>query len=111
MKATYLAVVSGLLIGACKAVVFDIHGHKRSPTHQPRAIDMNGSYGNGSSLLLNRGGIQYSVNVTLGGSEFNVMIDTGRYALKWRNAGRVQLADPFTAPTFGYTEIFRRPSI
>ena len=40
---------------------------------------MNGSYGNGSTLVVDDGDTEYSCNITLGGAEFEVLIDTGRY--------------------------------
>lgn len=44
-----------------------------------RVLDMNGSFGNGSTLLDNNMDREYFVNITLGGAQFEVMIDTGRY--------------------------------
>lgn len=42
-----------------------------------RTIDMDGSFGNGSTTVTNSGDTLYSCNITLGGAEFEVLIDTG----------------------------------
>lgn len=47
---------------------------------QKRIIDMNGSFGNGSTLLDNSANVAYFINITLGGAQFEVQIDTGRSA-------------------------------
>ncbi|KAI3595884.1 aspartic peptidase a1 [Moniliophthora roreri] len=42
-------------------------------------VDENGSFGNGSIVLYNtkNDNLQYSCNITLGGREYNVIVDTG----------------------------------
>ena len=62
-------------------ISFPIVGRPRSAARQlrKRTIDMNGSYGNGSTLVVDDGDTEYSCNITLGGAEFEVLIDTGRY--------------------------------
>lgn len=67
------------------AFTFPIVGRPRSEAPQQlrkRAVDMNGSFGNGSTSVSNDGDTMYSCNITLGGAEFEVLIDTGRCVLE-----------------------------
>ena len=38
-------------------------------------------FGNGSVALFNQENLQYSCNLTIGGREYGVIVDTGRYAV------------------------------
>ena len=67
--------------GLHDGVSFDIAGRPRAPAADllnKRAVDMNGAFGNGSTTVSNSGDTIYSCNITLGGTEFEVLIDTGR---------------------------------
>lgn len=78
-----LAAMSAGLPGA-NAISFPVTSRPRSLESwilRKRVIDMNGAFGNGSTLLDNAGDRIYFVNITLGGTQFEVQIDTGRYAL------------------------------
>lgn len=70
---------TALLPGA-NAFSFDIVGRPRAPAAaaMKRAVDMTGAFGNGSTMVSNDGDTIYSCNITLGGTEFEVLIDTGR---------------------------------
>ena len=63
------------------ATTLNIVGRPRQsidvPSLRRRAVDI-GSFGNGSEVLENGSDTIYSCNITLGGSEFEVLIDTGR---------------------------------
>ena len=68
---------------SAEAISFPLTSRPRflgSPSLKGRTIDMNGSFGNGSTLVDNSANRIYFINVTLGGSQFEVEIDTGRYA-------------------------------
>lgn len=76
------AVLALITASPAHALTFPIVGRSRSQPHRlgRRAVDMNGSYGNGSTSVSNSGDTEYSCNITLGGAEFEVLIDTGRCA-------------------------------
>ena len=77
-----LAGFSGFL--SAEAISFPLTSRPRSlgsSSLKGRTIDMNGSFGNGSTLVDNAANRIYLINVTLGGSQFEVEIDTGRYAI------------------------------
>ena len=80
---TLLAAAASVALPGAHAASFDIVGRPRAPAtaaleHARRAIDINGAFGNGSTTVVNSGDTIYSCNITLGGSEFEVLIDTGR---------------------------------
>lgn len=62
------------------AITLSLTSRPRSASQMQRKrnIDMNGSFGHGSMLLDNLGDRFYFVNITLGGSQVEVTIDTGR---------------------------------
>ena len=62
------------------ATTFNIVGRPRSSLRalQRRSVDI-GAFGNGSEILDNGADTIYAANITLGGAEFEVLIDTGRY--------------------------------
>ncbi|THH04274.1 hypothetical protein EW145_g5641 [Phellinidium pouzarii] len=75
----------GALLGAFIAST-SVHASSLAITGRPRAampehlakrVDINGSFGNGSTSVANAGDTIYSCNLTLGGTEFEVLIDTG----------------------------------
>lgn len=74
-----------LELSTVNALTFDIVGRRRSPgslagrRRLGKRVDMNGSFGNGSTTVLDQQDVEYSCNITLGGSQFLVLIDTGRY--------------------------------
>ncbi|KAJ8087243.1 hypothetical protein PM082_006073 [Marasmius tenuissimus] len=52
----------------------------RSPvyaTHSRRQLLEGRAFGNGSVAVFNQGNLQYSCNLTIGGREYNVIVDTG----------------------------------
>lgn len=71
-----------LLSDYAEAIRMPIRKAKRSnvlPRLTKRATNMmSGTLGNGSQLLDNISDQQYLVNITVGGSPFEVQIDTGR---------------------------------
>lgn len=58
------------------AIKLTMHG-RRHPTSSDDVV--LGRRGNVSPLT-NKGDVSYYTNITLGGAEFTVLIDTGRYA-------------------------------
>ncbi|ESK86192.1 aspartic peptidase a1 [Moniliophthora roreri MCA 2997] len=65
------------------AETYPIYATKRSSNtdvnlFRRQHVDENGSFGNGSIIVYNTADdLQYSVNITLGGKEYSVLIDTG----------------------------------
>ncbi|KAJ4485446.1 acid protease [Lentinula aciculospora] len=76
-----LLTTSSFCIAAVHAISFDISGRVRDPSSsliQKRASpSIEGSFGNGSSSVVDSGDITYTCNITLGGTVFEVQIDTG----------------------------------
>jgi len=65
-----------LSFSSVTAVQLDLLGKRRHPLFRKR--DESGTFGNGSLALRNEGDLSYFCNVTLGGRDFEVIIDTGR---------------------------------
>lgn len=63
------------------ATTFSIVGRPRHtvdiPNLRRRSVDI-GAFGNGSEVLDDASDTIYAANLTLGGAEFEVLIDTGR---------------------------------
>ncbi|KAH8113072.1 acid protease [Phellopilus nigrolimitatus] len=76
-----LGAVASSLIAAnsAEASSFPIVGRPRASIQEgleKRSVDI-GAFGNGSTVVSNSGDTIYSCNITLGGAEFEVLIDTG----------------------------------
>ncbi|KAI5122263.1 hypothetical protein M0805_007127 [Coniferiporia weirii] len=73
--------LTGALVASSSvgAISFPIVGQPRAPIADRLAkrVDINGSFGNGSTVVIDSGDTIYSCNLTLGGTEFEVLIDTG----------------------------------
>ncbi|THV05271.1 acid protease [Dendrothele bispora CBS 962.96] len=70
--------LSTFLLSYATAVQLDLVGLKREPgLRSLYRRDDSGVFGNGSLALQNFGDLLYSCNVTLGGKDFPVIIDTG----------------------------------
>ena len=70
-----------LAASSVNAFSFPIVGRPRSDARYLKKRTDIGAYGNGSTIVENSGDTVYSCNITLGGKEFEVLIDTGRYGL------------------------------
>ncbi|THU86317.1 acid protease [Dendrothele bispora CBS 962.96] len=68
--------VAILSFSSVNAVQLDLIGRRKNSLFRKR--DESGTFGNGSLALRNEQDISYSCNVTLGGRDFEVSIDTGR---------------------------------
>ncbi|EJD00455.1 acid protease [Fomitiporia mediterranea MF3/22] len=67
------------MVTSVEAVSFPIAGRSRSSLSSllgKRSVDI-GAFGNGSTKVYNHGDMSYYTNITLGGTEFSVEIDTG----------------------------------
>ncbi|KAI5122014.1 hypothetical protein M0805_008006 [Coniferiporia weirii] len=67
-------------VASVEAVSFPIVGRPRASTGSPfskRSVDMYGSFGNGSTEVSNFGDVNYACNISLGGVEIEIQIDTG----------------------------------
>ncbi|KAF5369254.1 hypothetical protein D9758_002638 [Tetrapyrgos nigripes] len=66
-----------LFLSVLNTTALDITGRKRSlSSNQNSKRDASGTFGNGSLALANIADVQYLGNVTLGGKNFEVLIDT-----------------------------------
>lgn len=73
----------------------DVQGRRKPPVTRlhPRA---------NIAALTNSGDISYHVNLTLGGREFDVLVDTGRYvATKYSSWDQVLICGLVKAQTYG----------
>ena len=92
-SASALGILVGMVLDArlADALSLNIVGKKRSEVLGAqafsrrdvnrlgrRAVDMTGSFGNGSTTLSDQADTLYMCKITLGGTEFDTMIDTGR---------------------------------
>ncbi|KAH8112968.1 acid protease [Phellopilus nigrolimitatus] len=67
-----------LRASSVESVTFPITKRPRSAASlSKRTVDMTGSFGNGSTTVSNSEDTNYSCNITLGGTTFEVLIDTG----------------------------------
>ncbi len=79
----FLSVFSVLsVVTSIGALKFDITGKRQSlSAGLYKRDDTPNSFGNGSTFLTETSDIRYSCNITLGGQDFLVRIDTGRCAV------------------------------